>query len=77
LSFLQSASFNLKNNENAHGGFNPKLDIGELAKGIGREKITGIMPLYLFNEHWSIAKRIIQPVFGLMCTLDTMGYTSE
>jgi len=32
------------------------------------------MPLYLFNEHWSIAKRNIQPLFGFMCTLDPMGY---
>jgi hypothetical protein len=35
------------------------------------------MPLYLFKEHWSIAKRKIQPIFGMMCTLDVMGYSSE
>jgi hypothetical protein len=35
------------------------------------------MPLYLFSEHWNIAKRKVQPVYGLMCTLDVMGYSSE
>jgi hypothetical protein len=35
------------------------------------------MPLYLFAEHWHIAKRKVQPVYGLMCTLDVMGYSSE
>ena len=35
------------------------------------------MPLYLFKEHWSIAKRKIGPTFGFMCTLDIMGYTPE
>ena len=45
--------------------------------GISREDITGVMPLYLFKEHWNIAKRKIQPVFGFMATLDIMGYTKE
>jgi hypothetical protein len=45
--------------------------------GIGRENITGLFPLYLFKEHWIIAKRKIQPLFGFMCTLDIMGYSKE
>jgi hypothetical protein len=48
-----------------------------LALGLGRENITGVLPLYLFNEHWRIASKKIQPILGLMCTLDIMGYTSE
>jgi len=36
-----------------------------------------VLPLYLFQEHWNVAKRKIQPILGLMCTLDIMGYTSE
>lgn len=47
----------------------------KLAIGASRENINGVMPLYLFSEHWSIAKRQIQPVFGMMCTLDIMGYS--
>lgn len=35
------------------------------------------MPLFLFKEHWEIARRKIQSVFGLMCTLDVMGYSAE
>jgi len=59
----------------AHGGF--KEGEGHLAMGLGRENITGIMPLYLFPEHWNVAKRKAQPVYGFMCTLDVMGYSSE
>jgi hypothetical protein len=54
-----------------------KGQTGKLAIGISREDISGVMPLYLFKEHWNIAKRSIQPVFGFMATLDIMGYTSE
>jgi len=49
-SFLQSAKFNLEENGLAHGAF--KNDQGgdgaHLALGLGREDITGILPLYLF-----------------------------
>ena len=77
-SFLQSAQYYMEQKEDAHGGFkSEKKQEGKLALGVGRENITGILPLYLFKEHWSIAKRKIQPVFGLMCTLDIMGYSSE
>ena len=49
-SFLQSAQFSISNAEDdeAHGGFDPKAKDGKLATGIGREGITGIMPLFLF-----------------------------
>ena len=33
------------------------------------------MPLYLFPEHWNVAKRFCPKVFGLMCTADVMGYS--
>ena len=50
---------------------------GHLAMGLAREDITAVLPLYLFKEHWNIAKRKTQPILGLMCTLDVMGFTSE
>lgn len=67
----------MENMQEAHGGFEPKEDKGKLALGLGREEITGILPLYLFKEHWSIAKRKIQAAFGFMCTLDVMGFAQE
>ena len=76
-SFLQSAQFSITEDQDAHGGFDPKEKGGQLATGIGREGITGILPLFLFKEHWDIARRKVQPVFGFMCTLDVMGYSSE
>ena len=36
-----------------------------------------MMPLYLFDEHWAIARRKMAPILGFMCTLDIMGYTQE
>ena len=48
---------------------------GELALGLGRESVSGVLPLFLFREHWEIAKCKLQPLFGFMCTLDPMGYT--
>ena len=51
--------------------------IPELMEGLGKEKITGILPLHLFDQHWWIAKRKIAPVLGFMCTLDIMGYSLE
>ena len=55
-SFLESSIYNLKMNQDAAGGFDLKQE-GKLAVGAGREEISGVLPLYLFNEHWEIAKR--------------------
>ena len=49
-------------------------DHNTLAMGVAREDVNGILPLYLFREHWSIARNIAPSVFGLMSTLDIMGY---
>ena len=73
-SFLDSSIFNLKKNQDASGNFDYKMQ-GELALGVGRESVSGILPLFLFNEHWEIVKCKLQPLFGFMCTLDPMGYT--
>ena len=57
-SFLESSIFNLKCNQDTSGGFDYKNQ-GELAIGAGRESISGVLPLFLFKEHWEIAKRKI------------------
>ena len=75
-SFLESSIYNLKINEDAAGGFDLN-EQGKLAVGAGRENISGLLPLYLFKEHWELAKRKIQPLFGFMCTLEPLGYTSS
>ena len=79
-SFLDSAVFSLRKNEEAHGGFGGASAADKasgLAQGLGREKITGVMPLYLFKEHWEIARRKSPPIYGFLCTLDIMGYASS
>lgn len=74
--YLDSAAYNLERQSNAHGSFDKSVQ-GNLASGIGRENVTGILPLYLFDEHWEIAKRTLPSIFGFMCTLDIMGYTES
>ena len=76
-SFLESAIFNLKLNQDAAGNFDIKDEAGKLAVGAGREQLTGLMPLFLFNEHWELAKRKTQSLYGFMCTLEPLGYTSS
>jgi hypothetical protein len=77
-SFIDSTIFSLNKDVHAHGGFSnglTKQDAGEgLAQGLGRESITGVMPLYLFKEHFEIARRRAPPIYGFLCTLDVMGY---
>lgn len=77
-SFIDSTLFSLKNDASAHGGFvqpgKTSDVVPHLAMGLGRESITGVMPLYLFQEHWEIARRRAPPIYGLLCTLDVMGY---
>ena len=74
--YLESAAYNLERQSNAHGSFDKNVQ-GNLASGIGRENVTGILPLYLFDEHWEIAKRTLPSIFGFMCTLDIMGYSDD
>ena len=75
-SFLESSIYNLRLNSDASGGFDYAKQ-GELAVGAGRESISGALPLFLFKEHWELAKRKIQPLLGFMCCLDPLGYTSS
>lgn len=75
-SFLDSAAYKIRRDDGAHGGFSVG-EQGNLAMGLGRENITGIIPLYLFKEHWEVAKRKAPPIYGFLCTLDVMGYASS
>ena len=76
-SFLESAIFNLKMNQDAAGNFDIKDEAGKLAVGAGREELTGLLPLFLFPEHWELAKRKAQSLYGFMCTLEPLGYTQS
>jgi hypothetical protein len=74
-SFLDSSIFSLNRDANAHGGFAVD-NKGKLAMGLGRENINAVLPLFLFKEHWEIARRKAPPIYGFICTLDIMGYAS-
>jgi hypothetical protein len=32
------------------------------------------LPLFLFKEHWDITRNASPPIYGIMCTLDIMGF---
>ncbi len=72
-SFLYSAEYALKSNSEAHGGFEKKNQ-GEIVKGVARESITGVLPLYICPENWTVAKQLMKPALGWTVTLDPLGY---
>ncbi len=75
-SFMDSSIFNLKKNQDASGGFDYKNQ-GSLAVGVGREDISGVLPLFLFKEHKDIIRLKMQPLYGFMCCLDPMGFAAS
>jgi prolyl-tRNA editing enzyme YbaK/EbsC (Cys-tRNA(Pro) deacylase) len=82
-SFLDSVQYkldSLKSNEQTeieelHGGFSGKN--GSILKGIAREDISGVIPLYIQEDHWKIQKENLIPALGWMTTLDVFGYESQ
>lgn len=76
-SFIDSSVFSLKQDPDAHGGMGKNQDQARLAQGLGNENITGVLPLYLFAEHWEVARRRAPPIYGLLCTADVMGFAQN
>ncbi|RIB25054.1 hypothetical protein C2G38_2166846 [Gigaspora rosea] len=76
--FLDSVRFALNDSydaENVHGGFQPASFIASIVHGVANENITGILPLYINEKHWSIAKERMKPILGYLTTLDMFGYS--
>ena len=42
-----------------------------------QKEINGVIPLYLCDAHWQIAKRKIKPAYALTCSLDLLGYSED
>ncbi|KAG9297718.1 hypothetical protein G9A89_011233 [Geosiphon pyriformis] len=61
--------------QSVHGGFEGSSIGASVIKGVAREDITGILPLYINEQHWQIAKERIKPIMGYMTTLDVFGYS--
>jgi hypothetical protein len=73
-SFMYSAQFAINKNEKAHGGFERNAE-GLIVKGAAQENITGILPLYICEENWKVAKLLMKPTMGWAVTLDPLGYS--
>ncbi|CAG8469306.1 9457_t:CDS:2 [Paraglomus brasilianum] len=61
--------------EDVHGGFSGSSFSASILKGLAREDITGVLPLYINDKHWLIAKEKMKPIMGYITTLDVLGYT--
>ncbi|KAG0338949.1 hypothetical protein BG004_006993 [Podila humilis] len=60
--------------ENVHGGFRPNSN-ASIAPGLAHENITAVMPIYINQEHWEVARLRMKPILGYVVTLDATGYT--
>lgn len=75
-SFVEAALFAVGNDPEASGGFDKNADRA-LITGANRENVTGCFPLYLFHEHFVIAREKMKKIFGFLCTLDPLGFTES
>lgn len=77
-SFMDSAIFHNSHPEEEEEKSKPSFTKGTLAsslvKGLPDETITGIMPLYINEDHWKVARLKMKPLMGWTATLDVMGY---
>ena len=72
-SFFYSTEFALKKNKLAHGGYEKNAE-GLIIKGAAQENITGVMPLYLCEENWPVAKQLMKMTMAWAVTLEPSGY---
>ncbi|KAF9920912.1 hypothetical protein FBU30_009122 [Linnemannia zychae] len=80
--FLTSSMFTLalghslsqNSPEDVHGGFDRYSD-ASIAPGLAQENITAVMPLYINEDHWKVARLRMKPILGYVVTLDATGYT--
>nr|CAG8583457.1 5211_t:CDS:10 [Entrophospora candida] len=78
--FLTSVEYALGesiDSESVHGGFQSNILGANVVKGLANENITGILPLYINEYHWSVAKEKIKPIMGYITTLDVFGYAYD
>ena len=72
--FLDAVKFSLENAQDpvdCHGGFNlHTAESCKLFSGQSRENITGAMPIFINDAHWSVAKEKMKPIMGFMATLN-------
>jgi len=74
-SFMESAIFTKSHEEDEKApSFDKAVPASSLVKGLPEEIITGIMPLYINEDHWKIARLKMKPLMGWTATLDVLGY---
>lgn len=55
------------------GGFNQDQPSQEF-KGASNERIIGVLPLFICDDHWDVAKLLMKPILGWVTTLHTDGF---
>jgi hypothetical protein len=77
--FAESAYFTLKQNrekirEYAKTSLDAQTQADELARGIGGEEISGVVPLYLTPEHWRVGCVLLDRASAMLIAKDpTLG----
>ena len=61
---------------NVHGGFLRNFKSHFLG-GTHRSTYNAMIPLYINDFHWKIARLLLQPLFGYLVTLNIDGYASN
>lgn len=78
-SFVDSALFETKAGQIIQAdrayqhGQEPKL-ASNLVKGLPNEIINGVMPIFINEDHWKIARLRIKPLIAWDITVDVLGY---
>lgn len=78
-SFLESIDHKTRGDSgdvSIHGGFERYGSADGFVSGVARDKITGILVLYIHPENWKVARLFMNPVYSYMCTLDILHYSN-
>ena len=74
-SFVDSALFATKVGQIITGAtFHKGAPANSLVNGLPEEVITGVLPLYINEDHWKVARLRLKPLMGWSATLDVLGY---
>ncbi len=61
---------------NLHGGFMKNFQ-SHFLDGTHRAEYNAMIPLYINEFHWRIARLLLEPLFGYLVTLNINGYSSD
>jgi hypothetical protein len=74
-SFLDAAEFKLVSENTAPGALGTfGAAATAITVGAAREPINAVLPLFVSEEHWRVARVLMEPSLGFLTTLNVLGY---